>query len=130
MLHEIVFKTNDTDKEVILKDIDNYHSTGYRCLLIVNSNGFMCRRQFEFENVDVFIRNLKNMQSSLSGEARLSEEYSDNYIQLKLTTLGKIELSGVITKFEEVDQMLEFGFMTDQTLLNELIRDFDKLIIK
>ena len=88
----------------------------------------MCDRPFEFDNAEEFLKELKSMKETLKGEARLSEGYSDNYISIKATSLGHVEISGEIIKYDDVDQSLAFGFVTDQTCLNALISDFTKLV--
>jgi len=124
----IEFDTKDNHKKVVLKDIENFKSAGCRARLIVNSNGFMCDRPFEFDNTEEFLDKIKSIKDTLQGEAKLSEGYSDNYILLKASSLGHIEITGQVFKFDDIDQSLEFGFVTDQTCLDALVSDFSKLV--
>ena len=128
LINEIVFDTKDADKYIALKDIENFKSAGCRALLVVNSNGFMCNRRFEFDNAKEFLEKIVLMNKSLNGEAILGEGFSENFIRLSASKFGHIDIEGSILRYGEVDQKLEFGFRTDQTLLQKLINDFEKFI--
>ena len=127
-METIEFDTKDDRKKVVLKNIENFKSAGCRARLVVNSNGFMCDRPFEFDNAEEFLKEIKSIRVTLKGEAKLHEGNSDNYILLKASKLGHVEIKGQVFKFDDIDQLLEFGFVTDQTCLDALISDFSRLV--
>ena len=72
----IQLDTKDPRKSVALKDVEYFASAGCRARLVVNSNGFMCERPFEFDNAEEFLHKITRMREQLAGEARLAEDYS------------------------------------------------------
>jgi hypothetical protein len=124
----IELDTKDDAQQLVFKDIKNFGSAGCRCRILVSSYGFMCDRPFEFNNVGQFLKDLRKMHEELTGEARLSQEYEDNFVELKVDGLGRIYVRGQVVHYADIDQSLEFGFVTDQTCLARLIRDFEKLV--
>ena len=77
----IMLDTKDLEKQLELQDIENYGLEGCVGRILVNSNGFMCDRPFSFDNLVQFLDQIKNINLTLKGEARLSHAHEDNYLE-------------------------------------------------
>ena len=68
------------------------------------------------------------MNSSFSGVADLKAEYEDQVITVGCNQLGKVVVTGELIEHSMLSQSLEFGFETDQTIINSLIKQFKGLL--
>src|SRR5262249_45948747 len=104
--------------------------SGYMATLRVRSRGFLLDRAFFFDEPGLtdFVKVLGAMVRCLSGTAELRTPYEDDYIQLALGTRGEVAVAGEVHEYSPFDQLLRFGFDTDQTVLGPLARDLEAIL--
>lgn len=96
--------------------------SGYVANLRMRSGGFQLETEFVFEewSLQQFISGLTDMDSTLSGKAVLKPMWETDYVELEMTSLGHVNIIGEFVQQGDFDQMIKFGFETDQTLLAPL----------
>lgn len=126
---EISLQTNDQRKRLKLFDISGA-GDDYTCRVQITSHGFSCDRPFHFSRsyLERFCIALKAIDCSLEGHAELRHDYEDDTICIKGDGLGHLEISGSIVQHGELEQQLDFGFVTDQTCLRTLIPDIERIL--
>lgn len=126
----IQIQTNDTNKKVELRNIKSAGADTYECLACVRSGWLQSERQFFFDKfyAQEFLNKLVEMNSSFSGVAQLKAEYEDQVITVSCDQLGKVIVMGEFIEHSMLSQSLEFGFETDQTIINGLIQQFKGLL--
>lgn len=104
-------------------------SSGYRVDLWMRSGGFQLETAFYFEEWSLrqFINSLTDMDRTLTGRATLKPMWETDYVELAMTSLGHVGVTGEFIHAREFDQRIKFGFETDQTCLAPL-RDKLKLL--
>jgi hypothetical protein len=60
--------------------------------------------------------------------AGLRTRYEDNFVRLQVSRRGVVTVSGTITEYGALDQVLRFAFETDQTVLRPFAEDLAALI--
>lgn len=100
------------------------------CDLEVRSGRFFVSKKFYFDMFyfKEFISQLIKMNKSLEGEAVLRAEFEDEHISVKCKKSGHVNISGHLIENYPA-QELKFNFSTDQTVLDPLIRDLQKVPI-
>jgi hypothetical protein len=109
-------------------DIEQFSDdSGGVCNLDVQSSPFQAQIKFFFDNPSLlkFIDQLKNLENSLSGKARLGNMYEDPYIQFEGNGRGHVTVSGKLQVSGDHSQQLEFEFRTDQTALGPFIHELE-----
>ena len=120
---DISLKTN-TEDTVSFSNIEKFDDdSGYAGHLKIASSSFAgsILATFESEPMEVFIRQLDELNRTLKGTAQLKPTYDSWFINFEATATGAIEISGHI---EESVNALDFEFRTDQTCLATLLNDF------
>lgn len=78
---------------------------------------------FEGYGLDRFIADLKVIDASLQGRARLKLEFEEPFVELEGDGRGHIWVRGLLLQTGPLSQQLEFAFSTDQTCLRPFIQD-------
>ena len=126
---EISLQTNDDQKRLKLFDI-SVAGDDFTCRAHIISHGFSCDRPFDFSRsyLERFYDALKAIDTSLDGHAELRHEFEDDIIRINGDGLGHLEISGTIVEHGELEQQLDFAFVTDQTCLRTLIPDIARVL--
>jgi hypothetical protein len=120
--------TGDKNKKFVFKDIEFMGADGVRVQFVLNSNGLMCDRPFEFDNDEYFLAKLKELQQTGQGDAELTHLYSDEFIKFETPLDNRLSIIGFLSDGETSHQTLEFAFDVDIGRLDQLIIDFEKLV--
>lgn len=128
---DIVLRTNTDDPSLTLKGCRALGKTNFESFLIIHSGPFQANISFWFDraSLEASLVCLKKMQSSLSGECRLSYRYEDPFVSFKGDGLGHITVAGLLTQTGPSFQRLEFELHTDQTCLFSLVADLESLAL-
>ncbi len=96
--------------------------SGYMANLRMRSGGFQLETEFFFEewSLQQFISGITDMDRTLSGKATLQPMWETDFIELEITSLGRVSVTGEFMQPGDFDQMIKFGFETDQTCLAPL----------
>jgi hypothetical protein len=73
------------------------------------------------------IYTLSEMYNNLKGSYQMNDYDSDDFISFEFQNLGHIGISGQVGGSHR-EQYLKYQFMTDQTVLTEIISDFKSMI--
>ena len=121
---DIVLQTHTSDPSLALLDITRSAGFGYVARLQVRSRGFMLDRAFYFDETGLvdFLAAVNSMDRTLVGFAELRHPYKDDFLRLELSPGGSISVTGESREHSDLDQMLRFGFVTDQTVLGPFSR--------
>ncbi len=125
------FKLVAQDKtgELLLNQITYLGDGTYRCELNVNSNGFMCQREFGFDNDEFFLAKIHDvMISQPHSRAELTNLQTDNYIRFEPFGQDTILTSGFITEVNNVTQSIEFAFTVTVDALKTFVTAFEKMV--
>lgn len=120
---EIVLRTYRDDQALHLSKI-----TRDSFVLHVSSSGFSGSSTFydyDSDTISRFVDKLAGLALSGSGLAELVD-IEGNELRFELNKLGHLEVSGKLIPHSIPHQMLEFGFLTDQTCLAPFVADLKK----
>ena len=123
-LMDIKLKTNTEDPKLEFLNIEKYDdNSGFGATIHVLSNGFSVKVFFAFEqwSMEEFISQLEKCDLTLSGQATLKPQWDNCHIAFTIKSGGQVVVSGFLYQSE---QELKFEFVTDQTCLSPLIKDF------
>jgi hypothetical protein len=127
----IVLQTGSGERSLEFRDL-RLHSDGFNfeTRLVVRSDGFQLERTFYFEPfaLQAFLKGLVQLDTTLSGIARLQPLHERDYISFEARPAGHIVVSGEFRQEAEINQLLRFGFQTDQTCLRPLIIEVRKAV--
>jgi len=103
--------------------------SGGVCNLEVVSTPFSASTRFFFDvpSLGVFIENIAVIERTLSGEAKLGQEFEEPYVLFRGNGRGHITVSGLLIDSTEHMQKLQFSFKTDQTSLGPFIASLRKV---
>ncbi|MEO8234765.1 MAG: hypothetical protein ABI549_05070 [Flavobacterium sp.] len=98
--------------------------------IIVFSDGFSGNSHFcvTRDQLEQLNNQLDNMHSNLSGSTMLKDNDSDSFIKFTIASNGNLKIQGQLGGSHE-DHLIKFKFLTDQTCLPPLIRDFKILLL-
>ena len=116
--------TQSTSCGLSMRDIEIFEDgSGGACLLEIISAPFSASIRFFFDvrPWQQFTHNLSIIDRTLSGEAKLCQDYENQYVLLRGNGRGHINVSGLLSDSTEHMQRLEFSFVTDQTSLGPFI---------
>ena len=117
--------TNTPGASLSFRTLKRYSDgSGYYTVLAVESDPFAASLPFSFEphSLDVFLRELRDLNETLLGTATLKPMWEPQILRLEGDGRGHISVSGELL-FSA--QQLRFAFETDQTCLARLIRDVE-----
>lgn len=124
------FELNTSDKQHSLKlvDVDYLGNGVYTSDILVNSDGFMCRRPFGFDNDEYFLTKLNEVLNSRDAEAILMDMSADSFLRFKSDQSDEILLTGYIVEHTEVTHSLEFAFRLTKTKIQEFADQFRAMV--
>jgi len=120
--------TKDTSKQLSFVDIDYLGSGAYSCEIHVNSSGFMCKREFSFDNDEYFLSKIRNVAERQEGEAELTDLQADSFIRFKPYIDNEVLVTGYIVENTNVTQSIEFAFSINKACINTFITSFEKMV--
>jgi len=100
----------------------------YTCELNVESNGFMCKRTFGFDNDEYFLSKLNAVLKHSKGEATLTDIQEDSFIRFKSNAPNSILIGGYIVAQSDVTHSIEFAFHVDAHTITEFADYFRKMV--
>ena len=126
---DVVLETHDSHAVLAFKGIERC-GDDFSCMLAVLSGGFSAERQFliDSEYLEQFCRDIRVMDSTLRGSARLGYRYEQEELAFELDKLGHVLVKGLLIDYGPPHQELRFAFRTDQTCLAPLVRDFERVL--
>jgi hypothetical protein len=131
VIGDIELRTNDEAAVLRMSNAETFAANGsYRCDLFVRSKGFSCERPFYFDDAHFpgAIDALRKMNDGRVGEALIAGQWETDYIRFASDELGHVLVAGELTEHGFEPQSLRFAFLTDQTVLSPLTRDFERLL--
>lgn len=125
---DIIFQTKTDDPALALRDVARFDDgSGFTASLVVRSGWISAVHQFDFHHPEPFLGQLKNLYDTLSGDAVLQARWETHYLKLSGNGRGEIEVEGRLFQYDPPGQEVLFRFNTDQTVLPQLISDFETL---
>ncbi|MGD9385515.1 MAG: hypothetical protein PVF28_03110, partial [Thioalkalispiraceae bacterium] len=106
--------TRDKSKQLSFVDIEYLGGGAYSCEVHVDSSGFMCKREFGFDNDEYFLGKIHDVAESQVGEAELTDLQADSFIRFKPYAEGEIMVTGYIVEHTNVTQSIEFAFTVSE----------------
>jgi hypothetical protein len=120
--------TRDKSKQLSFVDIEYLGSGAYDCQIHVDSSGFMCKREFGFDNDEYFLSKIHDVVENQAGEAELTDLQADSFIRFKPYAEDEILVSGYIVEHTDVTQSIEFAFTVNTACVNKFIESFEKMV--
>ena len=120
--------TRDKSKQLSFAKIDYLGSGAYSCEIQVDSSGFMCKREFFFDNDEYFLTKIRDLVSRHEGDAELTDLQADSFIRFKPYTNDEILVTGYIVEHTNVTQSIEFAFSVSKNCISTFIKAFEKMV--
>ena len=129
---DIRIETYDEKRKLALTNISESGADVFECNALVKSGWLECNHQFFFGRyyAEQFLMAIIDMNSTFNGAAVLKAEYEDQEIVFTCNKMGRVSITGKFIEHSMLSQIVEFGFETDQTILPELIKQFESLLKK
>ncbi|MFH0897949.1 MAG: hypothetical protein V1855_00020 [bacterium] len=123
---KIKFKIEYPDNEIEYISTENDY---FHLMIQIKSGMFSGASEFCISkgNIIKIIKTLKNMHETLKGSCVISDFDSDGHITIEMQKLGHICISGQMGGTHQ-DHYMTFKFMTDQSILPNLIKNLKKAI--
>ncbi len=118
----------DNQHTLKLVDVEYLGNGIYTCEIQVNSNGFMCKRIFGFDNDEYFLAKLNALLNNSEGEATLMDMQADSFVRLKYIDTDSVQLTGYIVEQTDVTHSLEFSFKIGLLKITSFVKDFEKMV--
>lgn len=128
---DIVLRTNTSAPKLELTNIRRFSDgSGYVSNILVVSDGFSAARPFFFEEFSLagFLKAVEEMDTHLTGKARIGPIYEEDYIELEMGMAGHVTVRGELVEYAPEENRLKFVFVTDQTCLKPLLDDLRKCL--
>ena len=130
---DVELRTHTSNPSLAFRDLHRWPSSpplpaGWRATLVVRSGPFAAELPFYFDEgvLDEFVVALGEMDRALRGQAILQTPNEEPCIRVVVGQGGQVTVSGLVVQEHGAGQRLEFGFITDQTVLAPLARDWEK----
>ena len=120
--------TKDSSRQLSFVNLDYLGTGAYSCEIHVNSSGFMCEREFSFDNDEYFLSKIRNVAEHQQGEAELTDLQADSFIRFKPYVDDGILVTGYIVENTNVTQSIEFAFSIDTECAKDFINSFEKMV--
>ena len=120
--------TRDKSKQLSFVDVDYLGSGAYSCEIHVDSSGFMCKREFGFDNDEYFLSKMRQVLERQDGEAELTDLQADSFIRFKPYANDEILVTGYIVENTNVTQSIEFAFAVSKECIQKFIDAFEKMV--
>lgn len=124
----IKLDTKDKSKQLGFANVEYLGSGAYSCEIHVESSGFMCKRDFGFDNDEFFLSKIKDVVDHEHGEAELTDLQADSFIRFKPYVNDEVLVMGYIVEHTNVTQSIEFAFTVGKTCLREFIISFENIV--
>lgn len=124
----LILSGTDEQHRIIFSNIRYLGNGAYICQLNVQSNGFVCDKEFGFDNDEYFIAKLKEVLTKQTGEAELMGLQSDNYLKLQAFGPDTLLISGLMIEEQPLAQSLEFAFTTQYALIEKFVVEFANMV--
>ena len=127
---KVTFKLNtrDKSKQLSFVDVEYLGSGAYSCEIHVDSNGFMCKREFGFDNDEYFLTKIRDLSETHQSEAELTDLQADSFIRFKPYPNDEILVTGYIVEHTNVTQSIEFAFSISNKCIKTFISAFEKMV--
>ncbi len=125
---KFILDTSDKKHHLKLLDVDYLGNGVYTSEIQVNSNGFMCKRIFGFDNDEYFLAKLNAMLNNNQGEATLMDMQADSFLRFNFLENNTIQLTGYLVEQTEVTHSLEFSFNLDLKKISKFVKDFEQMV--
>ena len=130
---DIALRTNHDEHRLSFEALHRVgRSRDFECRLVVTSSGFSTAQPFWFEEEQLtnFVAQLSAMDRDLAGSAELRTRYEESVIvHLEISHRGAVKVSGTVAQYSECSHVLQFCFLTDQTVLRPLVEDLNGLLL-
>lgn len=123
-----ILDSHNTQQSLKLLNVDYLGNGVYNCEIQVNSNGFMCKRIFGFDNDEYFLAKLNALLNNSEGEATLMDMQADSFVRLKYIDTDSVLLTGYIVEQTDVTHSLEFSFKIELPKITSFVKDFEKMV--
>ncbi len=120
--------TRDASKQLSFVDLEYLGSGAYRCEVNVDSSGFICKREFSFDNDEYFLARIRDVAENQHGEAELTDLQADSFIRFKSYENNEILVTGYIVEHTNVTQSIEFAFLVSDKCIKTFIDAFAKIV--
>lgn len=120
--------TGDTSKQLSFVDLEYLGSGAYRCEIQVDSSGFMCKREFSFDNDEYFLSRIRDVAENQHGEAELTDLQADSFIRFKPYESNEILVTGYVVEHTNITQSIEFAFVVSGKCIATFINAFEKIV--
>ena len=120
--------TRDKSKQLSFVNVDYLGSGAYDCEIHVDSSGFMCKREFGFDNDGYFLNKIHDVVKNRIGEAELTDLQADSFIRFKPYAEDEILITGYIVEHTNVTQSIEFAFTVTKACMQKFIESFEKMV--
>lgn len=127
-IQSIKLHTDSEDKQLQFDKIEYLGSGAYSCNLKIASNGFMCDREFGFDNDEYFLAKARKTLATETGTAELTDLSADSFLKFQPFGEATILISGLIHTEEELTQTLEFAFTVKHKQAKQFIKEFEKMV--
>jgi hypothetical protein len=126
----IELQTHRETTSLRMSNIDKFaDGSGYCCDLRLWSGRFYYQGPFYFHGhfVNEAINGIRQMLAGQVGEVVLKGLYEEDALWFAMDELGHVAVRGLLNEYTVHRQFLRFHFVTDQTVLNQLLQDLISL---
>ena len=120
--------SSDKSSTVQLENVEYLGSGTYDCELHADSNGFMCKRTFSFDNDEYFLAKLNALLNNNEGEAELMDMSADSFIRFRPFDEEQLLLTGYLVEHTQVTHSIEFAFSIRKKDIKKFVGDFEKMV--
>lgn len=114
------------DRKIVLSSFQKQlDGSGCASLSLISSKFQYSNDEFYFDSLLKFTEELKEIYKSLLGSTELRFHYESEYLKFEAKSMGHIELTGEFLEYGEIQQVLNFGFVFDQSYLPEFIEQLE-----
>ena len=125
---DIVLQTNTDNPSLAFRDLERFDDdSGYGTTLVIHSGWISVEYKFVFETLplQMFLKNLEQIDRTLIGTARLKPTYEEQFVEFEGNGRGHILVHGELADHSG-GQRVRFGFGADQTCLRPFIVAFQQ----
>ncbi|MES2048489.1 MAG: GNAT family N-acetyltransferase [Pseudomonadota bacterium] len=129
---DATLKTQSEENSLSMHDIEIFSDgSGGRCDLNLRSLPFQAQITFYFDcpSLSEFADQLRALEFSLIGTARLGNLYEEPYVEFEGNGRGGVKVSGRLQVSGDHIQQLDFEFSTDQTALGSFIYELKEALV-
>ncbi len=126
---EVIMRSADPNTFLALRNVREGRN-GVEFSLSVSSRGFTGEIPYALEKAELstLLDALRSMHAHLTGSASLQFHSEETRVGLTMNSQGQVLVSGVFVHYKDPVHRLEFGFVSDQSCLPELIAGLEGLL--